>query len=110
MFDAGQDMCWILLWEIRVVGTLTLLGGGGGGYVMTWQSALAAGCIMGICLVDLCVKQDGWVFAAAILCVYVQVSSGGFDSFTVLLCKKCVCYCHRERCVGEGLGDMALPV
>lgn len=28
MFDAGQDICWILLWEIRVVGTLTLLGRG----------------------------------------------------------------------------------
>lgn len=47
MFDAGQDICWILLWENRVVGTLTLLGGG---YVMTRKSALAARCIMGICL------------------------------------------------------------
>ncbi len=45
------------------MGALILLGGGG--YVMTLQSALAAGCIMGICfeLIYALFKQDGWVFA-----------------------------------------------
>ncbi len=79
---------------------------------MTRKSALAAGCIMGICLelIYVLFKQDGWGFASAMLCVYVKVSSGGFGSFTALLCKKCGCYRHREWCVGEGLGDMALTM
>ncbi len=51
------------------MGTLTLLEAGG--YVMTRQSALAAGCIMGICLelIYALFKQDGWVFALTMLCV-----------------------------------------
>ncbi len=52
------------------MGTLTLLGERWGGYVMTQQSALATRCIMGICLelIYALFKQDGWVFALAMLC------------------------------------------
>ena len=81
---------------------------------MTRQSALAAGCIMGNCLlgVDLCIIKARWLGFCVIkvMCVYVQVSLGALHLFIYCLMQKCVSHHHGEGCVREGLGDGAFPL
>lgn len=54
-------------------------------------------------------KTVGFFCISDAMCVYVQVSLGGICSFAAVI-KKCKCYHHGERCVGESLVDIPIHI